>query len=84
MTKNKAVIFDMDGVIIDSEKFWKQAENEVFSSLGVVVTDELSDLTKSMTTSEVTRFWYDKFPWQNVELNEVERMVVLRDRKSVV
>lgn len=78
MTRRKAVIFDMDGVIIDSEKFWRQAESEVFTSLGVCVTDELSDLTKSMTPSEVTKFWYDKFPWQDVELTIVENLVVSR------
>lgn len=75
---NKAIIFDMDGVLIDSEKFWKQAENEVFSSLGVKVTDEYSKITKSMTTSEVTKFWYDKYPWENRDLDTVEQMVVLR------
>ena len=78
MTKNKAVIFDMDGVIIDSEKLWVQADNEIFSSLGVVITNELLEMTKTMTTSEVTKFWYDIFPWQDVELNEVENMVVSR------
>ena len=75
---NKAIIFDMDGVLIDSEKFWKQAENEIFTSLGVEVTDEYSKLTKSMTTSEVTKFWYDKYPWKNIALKAVEEMVVLR------
>lgn len=75
---NKAIIFDMDGVLIDSEKFWKQAENEVFTSLGVKVTDEYSKLTKSMTTSEVTKFWYDKYPWKNKDLNLVEEMVISR------
>lgn len=53
---HKAVIFDMDGVIIDSERLWKQAEKEIFSSLGVTVTDEHSEITKSMTTSDVTKF----------------------------
>ena len=75
---NKAIIFDMDGVLIDSEKFWKQAENEVFTSLGVKVTDEYSNITKSMTTSVVTKFWYDKYPWENSDLDTVEQMVVLR------
>ena len=44
----KAVIFDMDGVLVESECLWKQAEFEVFSSLGVSVTEEESLLTRSM------------------------------------
>ena len=75
---SKAIIFDMDGVLIDSERLWKQAENEVFTSLGVKVTDEYSKLTESMTTSEVTKFWYDKYPWKNRSLNTVEQMVISR------
>lgn len=78
MKKKKAVIFDMDGVIIDSERLWKQAENEVFTSLGVKVTDEYSEITKSMTTSEVTEFWYDKFPWKNKDSKNVEELVISR------
>lgn len=78
MTTKKAIIFDMDGVIIDSEKYWKQAEYEVFTSLGVKVTNEDSEMTKSMTTSEVTKFWYGKCPWENKDLNIVEQMVVSR------
>lgn len=74
----KAVIFDMDGVLVDSEKLWNQAEKEVFSSLGVNVTDEDSEVTKSMTTTEVSEFWFNKFPWQSKSLETVEQMVVSR------
>ncbi len=74
----KAVIFDMDGVIIDSERLWMQAEAEVFSGLGVSVTDEFTEVTKSMTTLEVTRFWFTKFPWKNKSLETVEQLVVSR------
>lgn len=74
----KAVIFDMDGVIINSEALWKQAEKEIFTSLGVEVKDECSKLTKSMTTTEVTKFWYKKFPWQNIDLELVEQLVISR------
>ncbi|HBG40378.1 MAG TPA: hexitol phosphatase HxpB [Porphyromonadaceae bacterium] len=74
----KAIIFDMDGVIIDSEKLWKRAEYEIFSSLGVNVTDSDSELTQTMTTAEVTRFWYSKYPWQNISLREAEQRVVSR------
>jgi len=76
MGKVEAVIFDMDGVIIDSEPFWKKAEKKVFSSVGVKVSDELSKITESMTTSDVTRFWYDKQPWETKTLIEVENEVV--------
>ena len=74
----KAVIFDMDGVLVESECLWKQAEFEVFSSLGVSVTEEESLLTRSMTTKEVTRFWFEWFPWKGKTLPEAEEMVIHR------
>lgn len=49
MNRLRALIFDMDGVLIDSEKFWKQAESEVFSSLRVNVLDKSTALNKSLT-----------------------------------
>ena len=33
-----AVVFDMDGVLLDSEPFWQDAEVEVFRSVGVPMT----------------------------------------------
>ncbi|MCS4304163.1 hexitol phosphatase HxpB [Chryseobacterium pennae] len=72
----KAVIFDMDGVLVDSEGFWAKAELEVFSSYGVQITDELAAQTKYMTTKEVTEFWYGKFPWENLDVPSVEHEVV--------
>lgn len=74
----QAVIFDMDGLLIDSEPFWKQAESDVFSSVGVEITADLATLTAAMTTREVTEFWYAKQPWQNASLEEVENRVVER------
>ncbi len=46
----KCVIFDMDGVIIDSEELHKKAYYETFNSLGVSVSDKLyKTLTGSST-----------------------------------
>ncbi|MCV2403792.1 hexitol phosphatase HxpB [Marinomonas sp. C2222] len=74
----QAVIFDMDGTLIDSEPFWKEAEKHVFSLVGVDVCDGLSAKTAAMTTREVTQFWYDQSPWSGKSPDEVENEVVDR------
>ena len=62
----QAAIFDMDGLLIDSEPFWQLAEREIFSSVGVQVTDELAEQTATMTTREVTEFWFNLNPWSSL------------------
>ncbi len=74
----EAVIFDMDGVLIDSESFWKTAEKEVFGSVGIEVTEYHSSLTSSMTTKEVTEYWFSFKPWKNVSLEDIEQKVISR------
>jgi len=78
----KAAIFDMDGLLIDSEPLWKEAEYQVFSSVGVKVTPALSALTAAMTTREVTEFWYQQNPWLGDSLDEIEHAVI--DRVEVL
>ena len=36
----KSVIFDMDGLLIDSEPFWRMAERTVFGSVGIDLSEE--------------------------------------------
>ena len=74
----QAVIFDMDGVLIDSEPMWKEAEKQIFSSVGVDVKEELSANTASMTTREVTQYWHTHYPWSGKSLVQVENEVVDR------
>jgi len=64
----EAAIFDVDGLLIDSEPFWREAEKEVFASVGITVTEELALHTCKMTTKEATEFWYNFKPWQNKTL----------------
>jgi len=72
----EAVIFDMDGVLIDSEPIWQRAEREVFGALGVQISDEEADTTASLTTVEVTNYWFDQQPWSGKSLDEVENEVI--------
>ncbi|WP_334057766.1 HAD family hydrolase [Polaribacter sp. P097] len=55
----KCVIFDMDGVIIDSEEIHKKAYYETFNSIGVNVSDELyKTLTGSSTINAFQKLVY--------------------------
>lgn len=79
----KAAIFDMDGLLIDSEPLWSAAEHEVFSSLGVAVTPSLAAITATMTTRDATQFWYQQQPWTGVSLKAAEDAVLTKMQKCI-
>lgn len=53
----EAIIFDMDGVIIDSEPLWKKAIIQVMKHHGFEFTIAMCNRTKGMRVDEVTKFW---------------------------
>lgn len=59
----RAVIFDLDGVLIDSEQLWRDAEMAVFGALGVVLDDERCRETTGLRVDEVVEHWYAREPW---------------------
>lgn len=58
-----AAVFDMDGLLIDSEPLWHAAEIRIFGRYGVPLTAERCRETKGMFVGEVTRHWYARYPW---------------------
>ncbi|AMA64829.1 2-deoxyglucose-6-phosphate phosphatase [Candidatus Arsenophonus lipoptenae] len=75
----KAAIFDMDGLLINSEPLWSQAEKEVFSQLGVdtQIANQLPD-TLGLRINQVVQLWYLAAPWPGTSLKEVEEKIVKR------
>lgn len=73
-----AVIFDMDGVLIDSEPLWKIAMEEVFRSVGSVLTKQDFQKTVGLRLDEVIAFWHKHEGWKNVSPSEVEGQIVLK------
>jgi mannitol-1-/sugar-/sorbitol-6-/2-deoxyglucose-6-phosphatase len=67
----KSVIFDVDGVLIDSEPFWRESEREVFARYGLALAEADCILTTGMRIQEVAQFWYDRQPWQGASTDEV-------------
>src|SRR5690606_5780239 len=44
----RAAIFDMDGLIVDSEPLWRRTEVEVFGEVGLVVTEAMCESTTGL------------------------------------
>ncbi len=59
----RAVIFDLDGVLVDSEHLWRDAEIAVFGSLGVALDDEHCRETTGLRVDEVVAYWFAREPW---------------------
>lgn len=74
----QAVIFDMDGLLLDSEDFWQQAEFEVFSSLGVPLKLADTKATVGLRCDYVVQHWYNRHPWTGPTLAEVADDIIAR------
>lgn len=74
----EAVIYDMDGVLIDSEPVWKIAMEEVFLSVGCNLTRKDFELTVGLRLDEVIAFWYQFAPWEGASPEEVLSQIIFR------
>jgi HAD superfamily hydrolase (TIGR01509 family) len=59
----EAAVFDMDGVLVDSEPLWQDAEIEVFAGVGVALTNELCRQTMGLRIDEAVDHWHRRFGW---------------------
>lgn len=67
------VIFDMDGLLIDSEPIWQEATTEIFTTKNLHITTEQYESTTGLRTAEFLEHWFDYFhldkkllpEWQN-------------------
>jgi HAD superfamily hydrolase (TIGR01509 family) len=53
-------IFDMDGLLIDSEPLWNEAATEVFKRYDIEVTAEQYAITTGLRTKEFVQWWFTK------------------------
>ena len=79
-----AAIFDMDGLLIDSEPLWQEAEISVFGSVGVTLTRELCRETAGVRLDGVVRYWYERSPWRDESLESVETRILEAVRRLIV
>lgn len=81
----KAIIFDLDGTLIDSMWIWKQIDIDFLEKRGIVLPDDLQKEIEGMSFSETAHYFKKRFGLNEkiediqVEWNEMARQFY-RDR----
>jgi sugar-phosphatase len=74
----RAVVFDMDGLLVDSEPLWVRAEVEIFGEVGVPLREEDCAQTKGLRADDVVAFWHARHAWPSPEPGAVQARLVAR------
>lgn len=74
----EASLFDMDGLLVDSEILWHEAEVEIFAHLGVDLGGAKERSTKGLYVDDVVQFWYLRQSWSGPTCAEVSEMLLER------
>ncbi|RYY13143.1 MAG: hexitol phosphatase HxpB [Chitinophagaceae bacterium] len=65
----KTVIFDMDGLLIDSEPFWAEAGSETLARYDIRLSEEQYHTSTGLRTREWIEWWFTAF---NIDLKYTE------------
>ena len=74
----RALIFDMDGVLIDSEPLWRRAEIEIFAEVGLQLEEADCYQTQGLRIDEAVAFWFERSPWAGRSQTDVSNSIVAR------
>lgn len=70
------VIFDMDGLLIDSEPLWREAADDILSYYGKKLTADEYATTTGLRTSEFVSWWLRDYKFDNTELEKAGNEIV--------
>lgn len=71
-----AALFDMDGLLIDSEPHWQDAEMAVYRPYGVPVDRDLCRATAGRRIDEVLTLWHERFDWTGPPVDDMVKRVL--------
>lgn len=74
----RAVIFDMDGMLTDSEPLWRIASVEALNAIGVPLTEADAVATTGLRTDELLEHWQTVYPWEEPSRKVVEGRIETR------
>jgi mannitol-1-/sugar-/sorbitol-6-/2-deoxyglucose-6-phosphatase len=67
----QAIIFDLDGTIIDSEPLWQEAEISIFAEEGLNLTNQDCIKTMGLQTYQAVKYWHNKIPVKKRSVEEL-------------
>ena len=79
----EAIVFDMDGVLVDSEPIWRAVEREVFAGVGIEVTEEDLLETMGVRVADVVDRWHRRHPWDQPSREEIVETIVDRVARGI-
>jgi len=82
------VVFDMDGLLINSEPCWEEAGIETLSRFGVELTREQYHSTTGLRTREWIDYWFEYFGIDSRFAKDAEKVIIQKaiekiDEKAV-
>lgn len=72
----RGCVFDMDGVLIDTEPVWRRVEREVFSRVGIELTEGQLRETWGLRIEDLVEHWYRARGWRDVRPRAVQQEIV--------
>lgn len=74
----KAVIFDMDGILIDSEPLWRKAMIKEFRAIGIPFTETDCRKTTGLRIKEVIEYWFLHYKIRHLKVKNIENKIIQR------
>jgi HAD superfamily hydrolase (TIGR01509 family) len=66
----------MDGLLVDTEPLWQDAEIEIFATVGLELDRPACRETQGLRVDEAVEYWYRRHPWPDADIPALaERLV---------
>ena len=66
----------MDGLIVDSEPWWRVAESNVFGRLSKAPSEADFEMMMGRQIKEVIQHWHSVAPWENFSIEETQKEIL--------
>ncbi len=80
----KAIIFDMDGLLIDSEPIWNEAARKTMAKINFELTEELKLQTTGLACHLFLAYCHKIQPWNTPTFDELEEEILEYAHKHIL